>query len=198
MKYVSKSIVLSFALLQAACSVFSSQTELRELDKFSALEVSGLAEVIITQADTQKIEVRVSGMPITDVITKVENDILVITTKGFHRGESVKVFVNYNQLNSISVSGSAEVTGTNILNTRQMIVTTNRAGDIKDLVIKADNLIVNINGAGNANLSVEVEDVSIEMNDAGDLKIRGIAKNQKIVSNGSRGTLSNANLAHSK
>jgi hypothetical protein len=198
MKYVSKSIVLSFALLQAACSVFSSQTELRELDKFSALEVSGLAEVIITQADTQKIEVRVSGMPITDVITKVENDILVITTKGFHRGESVKVFVNYNQLNSISVSGSAEVTGTNILNTQQMIVTTNRAGDIKDLVIKADNLIVNINGAGNANLSVEVEDVSIEMNDAGDLKIRGIAKNQKIVSNGSRGTLSNANLAHSK
>jgi hypothetical protein len=198
MKYVSKSIVLSFVLLQAACSVFSSQTELRELDKFSALEVSGLAEVIITQADTQKIEVRVSGMPITDVITKVENDILVITTKGFHRGESVKVFVNYNQLNSISVSGSAEVTGTNILNTRQMIVTTNRAGDIKDLVIKADNLIVNINGAGNANLSVEVEDVSIEMNDAGDLKIRGIAKNQKIVSNGSRGTLSNANLAHSK
>jgi hypothetical protein len=198
MKYVSKSIILSFVLLQAACSVFSSQTELRELDKFSALEVSGLAEVIITQADTQKIEVRVSGMPITDVITKVENDILVITTKGFHRGESVKVFVNYNQLNSISVSGSAEVTGTNILNTRQMIVTTNRAGDIKDLVIKADNLIVNINGAGNANLSVEVEDVSIEMNDAGDLKIRGIAKNQKIVSNGSRGTLSNANLAHSK
>jgi hypothetical protein len=198
MKYVSKSIVLSLVLLQAACSVFSSQTELRELDKFSALEVSGLAEVIITQADTQKIEVRVSGMPITDVITKVENDILVITTKGFHRGESVKVFVNYNQLNSISVSGSAEVTGTNILNTRQMIVTTNRAGDIKDLVIKADNLIVNINGAGNANLSVEVEDVSIEMNDAGDLKIRGIAKNQKIVSNGSRGTLSNANLAHSK
>jgi hypothetical protein len=198
MKYVSKSIVLSFVLLQAACSVFSSQTELRELDKFSALEVSGLAEVIITQADTQKIEVRVSGMPITDVITKVENDILVITTKGFHRGESVKVFVNYNQLNSISVSGSAEVTGTNILNTQQMIVTTNRAGDIKDLVIKADNLIVNINGAGNANLSVEVEDVSIEMNDAGDLKIRGIAKNQKIVSNGSRGTLSNANLAHSK
>jgi hypothetical protein len=198
MKYVSKSIILSFVLLQAACSVFSSQTELRELDKFSALEVSGLAEVIITQADTQKIEVRVSGMPITDVITKVENDILVITTKGFHRGESVKVFVNYNQLNSISVSGSAEVTGTNILNTRQMIVTTNRAGDIKDLVIKADNLIVNINGAGNANLSVEVEDVSIEMNDAGDLNIRGIAKNQKIVSNGSRGTLSNANLAHSK
>jgi hypothetical protein len=198
MKYVSKSIILSFVLLQAACSVFSSQTELRELDKFSALEVSGLAEVIITQADTQKIEVRVSGMPITDVITKVENDILVITTKGFHRGESVKVFVNYNQLNSISVSGSAEVTGTNILNTRQMIVTTNRAGDIKDLVIKADNLIVNINGAGNANLSVEVEYVSIEMNDAGDLKIRGIAKNQKIVSNGSRGTLSNANLAHSK
>ena len=36
------------------------------------------------------------------------------------------------------------------------------------------------------------------MNDAGDLSIQGVAKQQHIVSNGSRGTLSNANLAYSK
>ncbi|MFT5634621.1 MAG: hypothetical protein ACI89T_000047 [Cognaticolwellia sp.] len=198
MKYIIKSIILSLALMQVACSAFVSQTESREVGKFTALEVSGLAEVIITQASKQKLMIKVSGMPITDVVTKVENETLIITTKGFHRGESVQVFVTYNQLNSISTSGSAELTGTNTLNTEQMIVTTNGAGDIKDLAIKADKLTVSINGAGNANLDVDVESIAIEINDAGDLSIQGVAKEQHIISNGSRGTLSNADLAYSK
>ena len=196
MKYIIKSIILSLALIQTACSVFASQTESRDVGKFTALAVSGLAEVIITQASKEKLMVKVSGMPITDVVTKVENETLIITTKGFHRGESVQVFVNYNQLNSISTSGTAELTGTNTLNTQQMLVTTSGAGDIKDLAIKADKLTVNINGSGNAYLAVEVESIAIEMNDTGDLSIDGIAKLQHIISNGSRGTLYNANLAY--
>ena len=92
MKFIIKSLVLALVLIQTACSVFIPQTEIRDVAKFTALEISGLAEVIITQASTQKLEISVSGMPITDVLTKVENETLIITTKGFHRGESVKVF----------------------------------------------------------------------------------------------------------
>lgn len=57
---------------------------------------------------------------------------------------------------------------------------------------------MSINGSGNANLDVEVESIVMEMNDAGDLSIQGIAKQQHLVSNSSRGTLSNADLAYSK
>ena len=198
MKYIIQLIILILVLLQSACSGFVTQTESREVGKFIALEVSGLAEVIITQANEQKLLIKVSNMPLTDVVTYIKNETLIITTKGFHRKESVKVFVHYNQLNSISTSGSAELTATNTLNTQQMLITTNGAGDIKNLAIKADKLIVSINGSGNANLDVEVENIAMEMNDAGDLSIQGIAKQQRIVSNGSRGTLSNANLVYSK
>lgn len=198
MKYIIQLIILILVLLQSACSGFVTQTESREVGKFIALEVSGLAEVIITQANEQKLLIKVSNMPLTDVVTYIENETLIITTKGFHRKESVQVFVHYNQLNSISTSGSAELTATNTLNTQQMLITTNGAGDIKNLAIKADKLIVSINGSGNANLDVEVENIAMEMNDAGDLSIQGIAKQQRIVSNGSRGTLSNANLVYSK
>ena len=196
MKYIIKSIVLSFVLMQTACSVFVSETESREVEKFTALQISGLAEVIITQASEQKLVVKVSGMPITDVVTTVENETLIITTKGFHRGESVQVFVHYKQLNSISTSGSAELTSTNTLNTQHMSITTNGAGDIKDLTIKADTLKVSINDSGNAYLDVEVNDIEIEMNDAGDLSIQGVTKRQNIRSNGSHGTLSNGNLTY--
>ena len=198
MKYIIQSIVLSLVLIQTACSVFESQTESREVEKFTALKISGLAEVIITQANEQKLVVQVSGMPIADVVTTVENETLIITTKGFHRGESVQVFVHYNQLNSISTSGSAELTSTNTLNTQHMNITTNGAGDIKDLTIKADTLKVSINDSGNAHLDVDVNDIEIEMNDAGDLSIQGVTKRQNIRSNASRGTLSNGNLAYSE
>jgi hypothetical protein len=198
MKYIIQSIVLCFLLIQTACSVFESQTESREVEKFTALKISGLAEVIITQAKVQKLVVQVSGMPIADVVTTVENETLIITTKGFHRGESVQIFVHYNQLNSISTSGSAELTGTNTLNTQHMSITTNGSGDIKDLTIKADTLKVSINDSGNAYLDVDVNDIEIEMNDAGDLSIQGVTKRQNIRSNASRGTLSNGNLAYSE
>jgi hypothetical protein len=198
MKYIIKSIFLFFVLIQTACSVFESQTESREVENFTSLKISGLAEVIITQANEQKLVVQVSGMPIADVVTSVENETLIITTKGFHRGESVQVFVNYNLLNSISTSGSAELTSTNTLNTQHMSITTNGSGDIKDLTIKADTLKVSINDSGNAHLDVDVNDIEIEMNDAGDLSIQGVTKRQNIRSNASRGTLSNSNLAYSK
>lgn len=63
---------------------------------------------------------------------------------------------------------------------------------------KTELLIVSINGSGNANLDVEVENIAMEIIDAGDLSIQRITKQQRIVSNGSRGTLSNANLVYSK
>jgi hypothetical protein len=110
----------------------------------------------------------------------------------------VQVFVHYNQLNSISTSGSAELTSTNTLNTQHMNITTNGAGDIKDLTIKADTLKVSINDSGNAHLDVDVESIAMEMNGAGDLDIQGIAKQQHITSISSRGTLSNADLVYSK
>jgi hypothetical protein len=198
MKSIIKSLVLSLVLTQTACSVFVPQTESRVVESFTALKVSGLAEVIITQSDRPQLFLEVSGMPMSDVITKVVNNTLIITTKGFHSGESAQVFVHYNQLNSIAISGAAQLIGTNILNTQQLTITTDNAGDIKNLAIKADTLVVKINGAGNAHLKVEVESIDIEMNNSGDLNVQGVAKRQNVRSNSSRGTLSNTDLAYSK
>ena len=66
-----KLLFLSLVLMLSACSVFESQSESREVGTFDKLEISGLAEVIITQADQQALMVKVSGMPITDVITTI-------------------------------------------------------------------------------------------------------------------------------
>ena len=73
-------------------------------------------------------------------------------------------------------------------------VSTHGAGDIKFLEVKARRLDVSINNAGNAVLVVDVEMLTIEMRNAGDLKISGIAGRQSLRSFGSRGSLNNGSL----
>lgn len=194
MRIINLALLAVLALQQTSCSVFASHTEEREVSQFKSIDISGLAEVFITNAKTQGIVVKVSGMPISDVITRVDEDTLVVSTNGSHSGESVKVYVNYVQLNSIHITGSAEVTGTNTLVADDLLLTTGDSGDIKNLDIKADHLTVRINDSGNADLNVDVFTLDALMNDAGDLSIQGKAKTQNIRSNRSRGTLNNANL----
>ncbi len=178
MKMIIPSIVMTLVLSLLSCSVIGSETEDRTVSSFSHLKASGLAEVFITQTNEESVKVTVSGMPISDVITRVEDNTLIVTTQGFHSGESVKVFVNFIQLESITTGGSAEISGTNQLS--------------------GNTLLLSINDAGNADLNIDVDSVMIEMNDAGDLSLQGIARNQKVTSRGSRGTLDNGDLRESK
>ncbi len=198
MKMIIPATILSLALSIISCSVIGSETEKRDVESFTALKVSGLAEVFITQSQEEHVKVVVSGMPISDVLTRVEGETLLVTTQGFHSGESVEVYVSYLQLNSIMTAGSAELTGTNKLIGKELTLTTSGAGDIRDLDIEVETLIVNINGAGNADLDVNVQRVEIEMNGVGDLDIQGVAREQRIKSNSSRGTLDNGDLDYSE
>jgi hypothetical protein len=116
----------------------------------TALVISGLAKVIITQASKQKLMIKLSGITIMDIITKVKNETLITSTKGFQRGELVHIFMNYNQLNRINISVPSESTGTNTLFTKEMNVTANVTGNFKDLAIEANKLSDNINRSGNA------------------------------------------------
>ena len=55
-------------------------------------------------------------------------------------------------------------------------------------------LTLSINSSGNANLDVEVKNIDIKMNGAGDVNIQGIADQQNTCSNRLHSTLSIAYL----
>ncbi|MBQ4810874.1 DUF2807 domain-containing protein [Pseudoalteromonas luteoviolacea] len=187
-------VLILFTTILSGCTNFACQQEIREVKDFDSIMVGGLADVFISQSDHQQVKVFARGMPITDVITHIENGTLTVTTQGYHSGESVKVYVTYKKLKSIKTSGSATLTGENQLVADQISIVTTGAGDITSLSLTAKQLSVQINDTANANLVVQVENSNIEMNDAGDLDIRGVAYQQQLRSNGSRGTLNNSKL----
>lgn len=176
MKTVAKTLLLPLILVaQSACAFdFILAKQQRSVGEFSTLEVSGLAEVYLSQGEEGDIEVKVAGIDFDDVITRNENDRLIVTTKGFHRGETVKVYVNYQTLEAISVGGAAKIYG-------------------QDTVI-GDKLSIYIKGAGDAELDVDVNALSIDMKGAGNLDISGHAHSQNVRSHGSQGSLDNGSL----
>ena len=160
---------------QQASTTAIKNVELRDVSGYNSLKVSGLAVVYLTKGEKNKIKLEVSGMPIDNVITKVKNGVLDVTTRGHYNGESIAVYVSSLGLKSIIVGGSSELYGRDIIET--------------------SSLNVSVRDAGVARLNVNVSDLKIEMN-GGDLNIRGNAKRCAIryLKHGERGTLNQRQL----
>ena len=148
--------------------------ELRDVTAFHKIEVGGLVNAIIKQGDEAAIKVRAYGIAMQDIITKVKGGTLLVTTKGSHRGESISIEITYTNLRAVKTSGSATI----------------KTGG----ALKADILDISITGAGDANLELDVNQLNIDMRGNGNLKLKGQAVSQSLISHGGGGSLSNANL----
>jgi hypothetical protein len=141
---------------------------------FSALHVSGLAQVYLEQTGSEGARLEVSGMPIDDVLVFVRDGVLNVRTKGEHNGESVKVYVNCISLNSIVVAGAS------ILRTVK--------------TFKGDDVDVSITDSGDASMHVDLDNLTVKLKHGGNLKLAGKTKTQSIDSVGDRGSLDDREL----
>jgi hypothetical protein len=188
-------IVTTFGLCQfAQAALFPLDEETREIGEFHAVDAGGLVEVYLQPGDETSVRVRVRRIDFDEVITRVEDGVLVVSTVGNHRGETVRVHVTYTQLDGVHVRGAAEIHAEGVLEADTVEVSTHGAGDIKSLAVKADRLDISINNAGNADIEVDTDSLFVEMHDAGDLRITGVTNRQNVRSFGSRGSLNNGRL----
>jgi hypothetical protein len=151
-----------------------ANTEARAVPDFNKIEVGGLVNVKIEHGDKAKIEVRAYGIDMQDIITEVNNNTLLLTTKGSHSGESILITVIYTDLVALKTSGAATLK-------------TNGA-------IQAESIAVEITNAGDANLELDVNTLMVDMRGNGNLRLAGRVVSQSITSHGGGGSLSNADL----
>jgi hypothetical protein len=156
----------------------TAATEKRQITGFHSLTVSGLAQVFLQKGPASEVKLVVSGMPTDDVAVMTTDSVLNIYTKGSHNGESVKVYVNYIALRSITVSGAAKLAG--------------------ESTVKTDNLTVSVTNSGDAILDVDVHNLTLILKQAGDLRITGKANKHEIRSVGRDGTLDDEGLMVAK
>lgn len=198
-RLISKLALLLFLVASSPwqatqAALFSLDKEDRNVDEFHTIDAGGLAQVYLEPGDVDKVRVEVRRIDLEDVVTEVEDGVLVVSTIGNHSGETVHVYVTYTHLEAVHVRGAAEIHSEGVLTANRVSVSTNGSGDIKSLNVKADRLDISINNSGNARIEVDTESVFVEMRDAGDLRLTGTTGSQTVRSFRSRGSLNNGRL----
>ncbi|MDX1627363.1 MAG: head GIN domain-containing protein [Fulvivirga sp.] len=139
----------------------AQNSEVRKLNSFDEIRVSEAITVYLKEGNTEELRLEVSGIDLDQVITEVHGSRLKIHLEdGRFRSHSVKVYVTYKTLESISASSASNV--------------------FSESVIKGQRLDIAVSSAADVEVDVEVDEVEISVSSSGDLDISGKAKNIEI------------------
>ncbi len=154
-------IVLSFTFYSCVNTVDGDgnvTTEERSIDSFDKIDISGHFEVFINQGKTEKVEIEADQNLIELIETETKNNTLYIKSKEpIGDAESLKLYITVVSIEDIDISGAVEL---------------NSKG-----TIEAENLEIDISGAADVNLGVDVVSLAMDMSGASETTLRGKAEN---------------------
>ncbi len=163
-------LLLGFGISQSLYA--QTQSESRKVNSFSALEVSGPLEIILTESDRSSVTVEARSGYLDDIVTHVENGTLHIhLRKGHHNNIEgpLKVYVKANKLERIEASGAVKVYATNTLRMRDLDLNLSGATQFS-ADLRIESLEANISGASSLKLSGNAEQYEIEMSGASKIR----------------------------
>lgn len=160
--FVISAIIVMFALIAYfAVSCFGVAKgngniikQTYEVLSFKSIEISGTYDVILNQSDKESVSVVADENIINFIKVESKNNVLTISTKRNLKTKSnVQVFIDFIDVNSIESSGVSNI--------------------ISDSIIKANNFEIELDGAGTANLNIEVSKLEVDIKGAGIVEISG-------------------------
>ncbi|MEO7767798.1 MAG: head GIN domain-containing protein [Ferruginibacter sp.] len=151
-------------------------TEKRNTGDFSGISVGGAFEVEVKSGPSIEVVVESDDNIIRFIETKVSDGILKIRTKNGTNFNNAhfKVFVTVPEINSMQISGAANV-------------------KVKDQLNSHQKISLNVSGAGRLEATVDAPEIYAEVNGAGKIELSGRTRNYKAHVSGS-GNLKSANL----
>ena len=142
-----------FIAMMLGCTAQRSQE--RAIEPFTKIEIRGAVSVVYTQSDTLGLRLHGPENEMGKVITRVEGNILKISSKGDTEG-LVTVHVSGNSLKSLEAQGAT------VFKTEGMI--------------KASEFEAGVSGAAQGNIDIEAETVSCIQTGASHLTLKGRCK----------------------
>ena len=151
-----KKVVIYIIVSLFITNIFA-QKEVRNFEEVNALKINLPFEIVLIQGASNKIEINgLAPEYLNNIKTEVEGGELSIFTKGKVKSKNeVVVSITFKKIDRIKLSGASEISTLDVI--RQ-----------KELKIKGG-------GAIEADLNLEVTNLSIDFSGASDLKIRGLA-----------------------
>lgn len=163
-----------------------SKAQERNFGEFTALRVSGAANVLISQGESCTVSVEGKDEDTSKVKLSLDNGVLVIATKGnLKDGDKLKVKVRVKDLKRLELSGASDVRMENEMSLDKLEIQLSGAGNAH-LKVKANRMNSEVSGAGNLNLSGSANSMSSRISGAGELKAYNLnCDSVKVVVSGS-------------
>ncbi len=193
MRTIAFLLVLSTAMPLAA----QVATQERQVAPFSSIRQTTFADVYISYGENHSVTVKADSDIIDRIITRVENGVLTITSKGNFRNVHVlDVYVTMPRLDKLMNTGSGDIECKGALKGKNVEISISGSGDLR-ADLDAVNLEMKITGSGDVNLSgvrgifqltitgsgdvnasgLQLDTCAVYISGSGDVKLKGKAAN---------------------
>jgi hypothetical protein len=179
MRKLQYTIIVLLIIGSSSCIINPSETiygsgnvvtEKRDIGEFTGLKVSSGIDVVIRQGNEISLELEADDNLHEAIRTEVvDNTLKIYTRKNIRKAKSKKVFLVYEELNTIRISSAGDVTGENTLKTDRLDIDLSSAGDLH-LDVEAENIHCDISSSGDARLSGKADVLEASLSSAGDLQ----------------------------
>lgn len=127
--------------------------EKREVSGFTSLEISSAFNVFLTQGRSESLTVEADKNLMEHIITEIKGDKLMIHTskKGISKSTKMNIYLTFEQLEMIDVSGAVEVTGEGPMTFEELTFDGSGASEIS-MELTAEVLTADFSGASEIEL----------------------------------------------
>lgn len=148
----------------SGCEIFMDQivgsgnriTEERQVKSFDAIEAGSSFDVIIEKGDIPGVLIEADDNLMRHIITEVRGKTLKISSEArFRLAGKIKVFITYDKLEQVKLSGAAELQC--------------------DDIIKADDFEITLSGASKASIQLHADDLEVKLSGASKLYLSGVS-----------------------
>ncbi|ASZ10771.1 DUF2807 domain-containing protein [Chitinophaga pendula] len=151
-------------------------TEKREVDRFTAISVSGPFHVELLQGLREPVRIEAEDNIVPAIEAYVSGTMLRIRLRrgvNLRHFREIKVYVQSPVYEQVSFSGSGSLTTPDILHCTDLLCEIN-GNAATQLNLQADRLDVQVNGSGNARLEGQTRLYKSEINGSGDVIAHGL------------------------
>ncbi len=160
----------------------SAQTITRELEEFSSLKVMGSLGVVLTQGTSNKVEIQgVKPEDIDKIKTEVVSGQLSLFTKGKIKMANGPILIlTFKHINEIDFSGASDISTSHVIREKDIVVEGSGAIEA-DLNLEVTNLTIDISGASDIKLKGLAENFIVSSSGASDMKAAGFVANNIVI-----------------
>lgn len=161
-------LLLFFCLIHITS--FAQQTKNVSVKNFNNISVSSGIDLYLNQGSNEALTIKGNSDLIKDVVVEQQAGHLVLKYKegvnwgSLFRNESIKIYVNFKVLSSLSASGGSNVYTQNTL--------------------KADVLNLRVSGGADLDITLNCKDLTVSASGGADVNLRGTGENMQVSASG--------------